>query len=60
MKRCLGHAQKDFIGEERPANEEPAYSEFIYRIKPRGLSRRLLLAEFFHVQEYKLYRGEFG
>ena len=60
VKRCLGHAQKGLIGEEMPANEEPAYSEFIYRNKPRGMSRRLLLDEFFHVREYELYRGEFG
>ena len=42
----LAHAQWRSIGEEGPANEEPAYSEFIYRIKPRGMSRRLLLDEF--------------
>ena len=46
VKRYLAHAQWELIGEERPANEEPAYSEFIYGDKPRGMSRRLLLDEF--------------
>ena len=57
---CSDMRSRNYVGEESPANEVPAYSEFLYEIKPRSLSRRLVLAEFLQVQEHGLYRGDYG